>query len=205
MLTPFAAVQAEQDRLDLQHLIFRLYHKGALYASPVVAPGNVLDVATGTGIWAVQMAKAFPQANVVGTDLSLIQPVNAPDNCSFIKENSEYDEWIFPTPFDFVFMRLVNSCFDCHLTVFKKSYDSLRPGGWIELHDATFEILCTDGSCAGSNIEKWSQLMFQAADAVGRDFKVPKKYKQWLIETGFVDVVEDVGPLPGESLICSEP
>lgn len=35
--------------------------------------------------------------------------------------------------------------------------------------------------------------------AVGRDFKVPKKYKQWLIDIGFVDVVEDVGPLPGTS------
>lgn len=115
----------------------------------------------------------------------------------FIKENSEHDEWIFPDPFDFVFMRLMNSAFDNHFTVLQKAFHSLKPGGWYEIHDATFELLCSDGSCTGSNIERWSQLMDLGGAAVGRDFKVPKKYKQWLIDIGFVDVVEDVGPLPG--------
>lgn len=188
---------AEQDRLDLQHHLFRLYHWGRLYRAPVQSPLHVLDIGTGTGIWSIQFAKEHPEARIVGTDLSLIQPLNAPDNCSFVKENSEYDEWIVPDPLDFVFMRLVNSCFDHHLTVFKKAFDSLKPGGWIEIHDATFEFLCTDGSCTGSHIERWSQLILQSADVVGRDFLAPQKYKQWLMDAGFVDVVEDVGPLPG--------
>ncbi|KAJ4406651.1 hypothetical protein N0V82_010074 [Gnomoniopsis sp. IMI 355080] len=187
----------EQDRLDLQHRVFKLYHWGKLYEAPITAPRKVLDIGTGTGIWACQFARQHPEAEVIGTDLSLIQPVKAPDNCVFIKEDSEHDEWIFPDPFDFVFMRLMNSAFDHHFTVFQKSFDSLAPGGWIEIHDATFELLCSDGSCTGSNIERWAKLMFLGAAAVGRDFKVPKRYKQWLIDIGFVDVVEDVGPLPG--------
>ena len=191
---------AEQDRLDLQHMLFKLYHDGALCRCPVQSPKNVLDVATGTGIWAIQFASQNPDANVVGTDLSLIQPPNALENCSFIKENSEYDEWVYEyqDPFDFVYMRLVNSCFDDHRTVFKKAFDNMRPGGWIELNDATFELLCTDGTVEGTNIQKWSELMFQAAQACGRDFKVPKKYKQWLLDVGFVDVVEEIGPMPGK-------
>lgn len=96
-------------------------------------------------------------------------------------------------------MRLMNASFDNHFTVFQKSFDSLRPGGWLEIHDATFELLCSDGTCAGSNIERWSTLMVQAGAAVGRDFYVPRRYKQWLIDAGFVDVVEDIGPLPGTS------
>ncbi|KUI56233.1 tRNA1(Val) (adenine(37)-N6)-methyltransferase [Cytospora mali] len=190
---------AEQDRLDLQHKLFKLYHDGALYRAPVQSPKNVLDVATGTGIWAIQFANQHPDANVIGTDLSLIQPPDAAENCSFIKENSEYDEWVYEyqEPFDFIFMRLVNSCFDNHRTVFKKAFDNLQPGGWIELNDATFELLCTDGSIEGTNIQKWSERIFEAAAACGRDFKVPKKYKQWLIDIGFVDVVEEVGPMPG--------
>lgn len=34
----------------------------------------MLDVGTGTGIWAIQLAKQYPRSTVVGTDLSLIQP-----------------------------------------------------------------------------------------------------------------------------------
>lgn len=193
---------AEQDRLDLQHKLFKLYNDGALYRAPVKSPRNVLDVATGTGIWAIQFATQHPEANVIGTDLSLIQPPDAPANCTFIKENSEYDEWVYEyqDPFDFVYMRLVNSCFDDHRTVFRKAFENLKPGGWIELNDATFELLCTDGSIEGTNIQKWSERMFQASEACGRDFKVPHKYKQWLIDTGFVDVVEEVGPMPGNEL-----
>lgn len=156
-----------------------------------------MDIGTGTGIWACQFAREHPDAEVIGTDLSLIQPTNAPENCNFIKENSEHDEWIFPDPFDFVFMRLMNSAFDNHFTVLQKAYDSLAPGGWYEIHDATLELLCSDGSCTGSSIERWSELMALGGAAVGRDFQVPSKYKQWLIDIGFVDVVEDVGPLPG--------
>ncbi|ROW14996.1 hypothetical protein VPNG_03427 [Cytospora leucostoma] len=190
---------AEQDRLDLQHKLFKLYNDGALYRAPIKSPKNVLDVATGTGIWAIQFATQHPEANVIGTDLSLIQPADAPANCTFIKENSEYDEWVYEyqDPFDFVYMRLVNSCFDDHRTVFRKAFENLKPGGWIELNDATFELLCTDGSIEGTSIQKWSESMFQASEACGRDFKVPHKYKQWLIDTGFVDVVEEVGPMPG--------
>ncbi|KAJ4385430.1 hypothetical protein N0V93_009858 [Gnomoniopsis smithogilvyi] len=188
---------AEQDRLDLQHKVWLLYHWGELYKAPVVTPRKVLDIATGTGIWACQIARQHPEASVVGTDLSLIQPLNAPDNCSFIKEDSEHDEWIFPDPFDLIFMRMVVSCFDSHLTIFQKSFNSLEPGGWFEIHDATFELLCTDGSCTGSSLERWCHLMIQAAANIGRDLTAPRKYKQWMIETGFVDVVEDIGPMPG--------
>lgn len=94
---------------------------------------------------------------------------------------------------------MVVSCFDSHLTIFQKSFDNLEPGGWLEIHDATFELLCTDGSCTGSSIERWCSLMLQAAGNIGRDFTAPRKYKHWLIETGFVDVVEDIGPMPGKS------
>lgn len=47
---------AEQDRADLQHKIFRMYNGGALHRAPVGSPRNVLEVATGTGLWAIQYA-----------------------------------------------------------------------------------------------------------------------------------------------------
>ncbi|KAG8165789.1 hypothetical protein KVR01_004341 [Diaporthe batatas] len=175
----------EQDRADLQHKVFRMYNGGALYRAPVVSPRNVLEIATGTGIWAIQYSWEHPESRVTGTDISRIQPSRIPENCSFIKEDSEHDEWIFQEPFDFIFMKMVGYCFDDFPAVFRKCFDNLEPGGWLELNDSTTKLVCNDGSTRGTNLEAWSQRMSQA-HAI-----------QWMVDIGFVDVVEQVGLLPG--------
>lgn len=187
----------EQDRADFQHKVLRMYNGGALYRAPVGSPRNVLEIATGTGIWAIQYANEHPESKVVGTDISRIQPSRIPDNCSFVKEDSEHDEWIFQDPFGFIFMKMVGCCFDDFLAVFRKCFDSLEPGGWLELADSTSKPVCGDNSIQGTNLETWSQRISQAHAVVGRDAEVPKQYKQWLLDVGFVDVVEQVGLLPG--------
>jgi methylase of polypeptide subunit release factors len=49
---------------------------GGLACAPIdtIPLHNVLDFATGTGIWAIEFADEYPGANVIGTDLSPIQP-----------------------------------------------------------------------------------------------------------------------------------
>ena len=47
--------QREADRLDLQHHVLCLTFNSKLYFSPIEKPKNVLDVGTGTGIWAIDM------------------------------------------------------------------------------------------------------------------------------------------------------
>lgn len=188
---------AEQDRLDLQHQLCKVFLDGHLYRAPIAQPNNVLDIATGTGIWAIQFADAHPHANVIGTDISLIQP-EGPHNCTWVKEDAENQDWTLPTLFDYVHMRLVLSCFDDHRVVIRKVFDQLEPGGWLEMMDPTFEILCTDGTSTGTHIERFCNMLLEAGNAVGRSFTVAKMYKQWLLEAGFVDVVEEVGPVPGE-------
>ncbi len=48
---------------------------GNLYLAPIVDPKTVLDIGTGTGIWAIEMADQYPDATVIGTDLSPVQPM----------------------------------------------------------------------------------------------------------------------------------
>ncbi|KAF3011880.1 hypothetical protein E8E14_007526 [Neopestalotiopsis sp. 37M] len=86
----------KEGKLDFQTQMFIMALDGRLALAPMTAsPSLVLDVATGTGIWAIQFAEQNPGFHVVGTDLSAIQPVNRPRNCEFIKTDAE-DTWTFP-------------------------------------------------------------------------------------------------------------
>jgi methylase of polypeptide subunit release factors len=68
--------EAEQERLDMQHAIFRYALDGKLFLAPIEKGRlhDVLDVGTGTGSWAIDVADENPQAQVLGFDLSPIQP-----------------------------------------------------------------------------------------------------------------------------------
>lgn len=46
-----------------------------LFLAPIgEEPGKILDVGTGTGIWAIEMGDDYPSAEILGTDLSPTQP-----------------------------------------------------------------------------------------------------------------------------------
>lgn len=67
--------ELENDRLDFQHAMFLRTIAGKLHLAPIPKdPQNVLDIGTGTGIWAIDFADEYPSARVVGTDLSPTQP-----------------------------------------------------------------------------------------------------------------------------------
>ena len=58
--------------MDLKHHIMTLLCDNHLHLSPLIL--RILDVGTGTGIWALQMGDRHPESTVIGTDLSPIQP-----------------------------------------------------------------------------------------------------------------------------------
>lgn len=49
--------EAEQERLDLYHHIFLMLLGGKLHLAPLDNPQKVLDVGTGTGIWAIDFSE----------------------------------------------------------------------------------------------------------------------------------------------------
>ena len=55
--------EAENDRLDFQHAIFMRSLSGRLFLAPIPDDvQEVLDVGTGTGIWAIDFADEYPSA-----------------------------------------------------------------------------------------------------------------------------------------------
>lgn len=76
----------ELERMDYQYDVLKIVLDGRNYLAPLShdnPPRKILDVATGTGRWAVEMADDFPGTRVMGTDLSPIQPDFVPPNLEF--------------------------------------------------------------------------------------------------------------------------
>ncbi|KAJ6439667.1 methyltransferase domain-containing protein [Purpureocillium lavendulum] len=180
-----------------QHEICLTILDGKLNLAPVSSPKRVLDVATGTGIWAVQFAEQNPGSTVIGCDLSCIQPPSPLSNCSFLQFDVEHDSWAsFGQLFDYIHMRFVITCFDDTRAVLQRCFDSLRPGGYIELFDPSFDTIDFDGSSGGSNYEGWLSHLRHGMRCVNRDLLRPKHYPSWCRDVGFVDVKEATFPVP---------
>lgn len=71
---PLPNDEAELERIDIKHHVIMLLSGGHLHLAPLISPAKILDLGTGTGIWAMEMADQYPDSLVIGTDLSPIQP-----------------------------------------------------------------------------------------------------------------------------------
>lgn len=67
----------------------------------------------------------------------------------------------------------------------------------MELQDITFPVECDDGSMkSDAAVKKWSDTMLQATSAIQRYGDSPKRYKQQMIDAGFVNIREVVYKWP---------
>ncbi|KAI1141890.1 S-adenosyl-L-methionine-dependent methyltransferase [Hypoxylon sp. FL0543] len=183
------ADKQEQERMNLQHEISVEVHSGELYLCPAKSPRTVLDVGTGTGIWAVEFARRHPESEVLGID---INPVPAPPfiapNCHFHVADI-YDDWKYNRPFDFIHVRSLGEPADAR-RLFKSIYDNLAPGGWVEFQEWILHAQSSDRSLDGTAFQKWNKLMAEGVKNLGRSLFYILDYKRQLEQTGFENIVE---------------
>ncbi|OTA56260.1 S-adenosyl-L-methionine-dependent methyltransferase [Hypoxylon sp. EC38] len=179
----------EQERMNLQHEISIEVHDGELHLCPVENPRRVLDVGTGTGIWAVEFARRHPDSEVLGIDLNPVPPppLIAP-NCYF-QVADVYDDWKFNYPFDFIHVRSLGEPTD-QRKLFKSIYDNLAPGGWVEFQEWILHAQSSDRSLEGTAFQKWNKLMAEGVKNLGRSLFYILDYKRQLEQTGFENIVE---------------
>lgn len=151
---------------------------------------NVLDVGTGTGIWAIDFANAYPNARVIGTDLSPIQPSWVPPNLSFMVDDAEaLQDWEFTQQFDYIHSRLVILSMRDWPRYLKRCYDNLKPGGWIELQEVQFPFEYDDDFPPNdSPLLKWSGYVKEATSRVGVDTQAATKFLDMLQNEGFINI-----------------
>ncbi|KAN0121973.1 TAM domain methyltransferase [Hyaloscypha variabilis] len=187
----------EQDRLDMFHHILYMGCDSKLFLAPINPEGmRILDIGCGTGIWAIQMADEYPSAEIIGNDLSPIQPSWVPPNVKFIVDDVE-EPWADPLPFDFIQCRyMAGSIKDWHGHV-KRIFDHLKPGGWVELSEYDI-ILKSQDNTIPKDYKPQEMLLFlnTACEKVGRPLGLGPKLKGWVEEAGFVNVGHGIVPLP---------
>jgi trans-aconitate methyltransferase len=78
---------------------------------------------------------------------------SVPPNCRFEVDDAE-DEWHYSQPFNYIHGRAMFSCFKEPLSVFKKAFDALAPGGYLEMQEIYFKTHSVDGTHEGSALER---------------------------------------------------
>lgn len=199
---PIPNDQEEQDRLLLLHHLFKLTLGGELYRAPIEPrddrptplPRRILDIGTGTAEWALEIAEDFPNAEVIGTDLSPIQPSWAPPNCRFYIDDAESD-WTF-TPgekFDYIHMRSMGGGIGDWPKLFRQAYQHLRPGGWMEVQEFEAAVGSDDGThLLAPTMVEWVEKVNEAARQFGKPMNVASQIQSWMETTGFVNVTDDI-------------
>ncbi|KAF5019752.1 hypothetical protein F66182_8237 [Fusarium sp. NRRL 66182] len=186
--------EEENERLDLQHHLCLLTFDNKLGLSPPNLPDSkverVLDVGTGTGIWAIDFADEHPNATVIGVDLSPSQPSFVPPNVRFEIDDID-EEWNYSQPFDYVHSRFMNFSIQNWEAYLDNIYKNLTPGGYVELQDVDVIMGSDDGTLTEDmTLYKWCRFLDEAAGKFGRSFERTSTFKDKLKEAGFVDIVE---------------
>ncbi|KAJ5581715.1 hypothetical protein N7535_000335 [Penicillium sp. DV-2018c] len=185
-----------------------------LFRSPVKNPKHILDLGTGQGNWAIDVADMFPEATVRGVDLFPPPVTWMPPNCILEVDNIAED-WTWNEKQDLIHMRIMIGAFDddppphfpqpssslpsppqFHIihpihSLTKNTNSNLRPGGWLEQLEASPYIECDDDSLPPDNILRtWGPALSDCGKRAGRPLETIDMMQDAFRKAGFVDIHE---------------
>lgn len=165
----------EACRLNLQHMLFREVFQFSIHPSVQLSdsgePVKILDVAAGTCLWMLDVAREIPTAQVDGTDNDLTKAPHA----SWLPDNVTMHSWdIFQDPpsnlvgqYDLVHVRLlvlVLSGLDAK-PVLRRMLQLLKPGGtlqWDDLDCVNMHVRKVNPSVSASALDEICTLSYSS-------------------------------------------
>ncbi|CCE28043.1 uncharacterized protein CPUR_01517 [Claviceps purpurea 20.1] len=187
-LYPNDEQQLESGRLN--HHYLTILFEDQLFLAPLENDKihRVLDIGTGSGIWAIELADQFPNASVIGTDLSPCQPQWVPPNVQFEVDDATL-QWTWnANHFDFIHLRYILGGIQDWTGLLKEAYKCCAPGGWVESVECDIEFRSDDGTTELEPVLfSWGELFREAGKILNRPFFVQEQQRQAFDEAGFVE------------------
>ncbi|TEA22184.1 Secondary metabolism regulator LAE1 [Colletotrichum sidae] len=181
----------EIDRLDLQHNLFIKTFGDRLGTAPPndenAKVNRVLDVGTGSGMWAMDFGDEHPEAEVIGVDLSAVRDTCVPPNVRFELDDVE-EPWTYSQPFDYIHSRVMTGSIRNWEKYIKTCYDNLAPGGYLELNEIDATPVSDDGTMDNTAIKKGAELCHEAMEVFGAPLQEFSRFEKVLKDVGFEDV-----------------
>ncbi|KAH6884440.1 S-adenosyl-L-methionine-dependent methyltransferase [Thelonectria olida] len=187
--------EPQKELMDLTHHILTIGLGHKLHLAPLKKDKvqQVIDIGTGTGIWAIDFADEFTGAQVIGTDISPSQPGWVPPNLRFEIEDCTRD-WTFASDFaDYIHMRwLMGSIKDWNALTFE-AFRVCKPGGWVESHEASSTISSDDNTVdPDSAMGQWGKFFIEGSKKIGSSFTIVEDgmQRKAMEAAGFINIQE---------------
>lgn len=181
---------------DAQHDMLLLALGGELFTSCLLPQkATVLDVGTGTGTWACQVAAQHPDSRVYGIDLQQVDPSDMPHNVVFETVDVMTGFPFNTGTFDFVHSRLLIGGITDWKSYLENLFRITKKGGFVECSELELRP-CYRSTVDHSLIDTWTEQMVGILSANGLTPDVANKLKANMETTGFTDVKETVVEIP---------
>ncbi|KAK3502285.1 S-adenosyl-L-methionine-dependent methyltransferase [Neurospora crassa] len=181
------------EAMEIAHHAYMLTMGHRLYCAPLDKNKvrRVLDIGTGSGLWAIDFADEFPEADVVGTDVTPIQPSWVPANVRFELDDCN-QEWTWPpNTFDFIHARMLLGVIEDWYLFHRQAFRTCKPGGYVETFVACSTMKCDDGTLKeDSAMLQWGKVFNEGGRRFGRTFEVYENdlQRKAMAAAGFVDI-----------------
>ncbi|KAL9050345.1 MAG: hypothetical protein Q9162_006696 [Coniocarpon cinnabarinum] len=171
----------EKVRMDMLHTILLEARRNELHRAPVQNDKDfrILDLGTGTGIWAIDMAEM-------------------PDNLRFNVGIDYLNPWSFGLDsWNLIHLRQALGSVQSWPNLYQKIFSHLKPGvGYIEQIEVDLEPRCDDGTMPEAPLKQWYEYLKDATSRVGRPIAYNHDTREMLERAGFVEIQESVFRAP---------
>ncbi|KAF2032346.1 S-adenosyl-L-methionine-dependent methyltransferase [Setomelanomma holmii] len=178
--------------------MFLILFDQKLHIAPITSsPIRVIDLGCGTDIWCMDFADEHPSSDVLGVDLSPIQPSFTPPNCIF-EIDDVTSSWTWPLNyFDFVNIRSLYGSIASWRALYAEIFNHMTPGGYLHQLEMSVQFESDDGTLASDHVlSQWSDVFHDASKKFRESFYEVWNLSRYIRNQGFVDAVERIYKVP---------